>query len=722
MISSIYLFYQVLAVGRISQAISISPIEPLLSAAGGNHTTLKTQMSPAWVSSPGVRGTSDILWSCIVTLTACIYTAMHLNVPPPHEGNGRFVWRRSKWVALALFAPEVVLYCALTQLLRAWAFKKVMNKLWATQQASLDRPERKKSKPASPDGPDSHNEDNSNVVEQNYLPQVTQQNQAPSKISPLPLPKVSVPESKDNTNDEEISPTSGGNTGDEIFSQLPQRSLSIFSKTNADGQSGSKGFDLEKGMVTSPSQRFSLKYGLFVVMGGIVTHDVAKISDDVNGPIVLTPNALIQFARRGLFFDVSNEVISSKSKANLLGKGLVCIQVIWFLIQCIARAAAGYPLALLEVHTMVHVGCALLMYAFWWKKPQDISEPAVQHVSGDIDLLAALLTMSSISGLRYRSEAQHLVWYGKTALQDPLLDRPSNERRCPSLEPSDPQYEVKVLRKTPKSQILEPFDRAKGQVVALVPGQALSCGIGPIRRLQEKHGEQPITYLSAKDVLRWNKVSEWVDNYEHQNPRYKVALSQSEDIDFTNSLSCKSAKVVPRDALLVHVSDLPGYSSILPDLDDWRELDLMSVKDVEGLGLLILLFLPLIYGGIHLTTWNFHFASQTEHLLWKIACIDIMGTIPGCMAFSLPASLLMPGNYDNFRGEDILEDLANIGLFKNKIIGTIVDLIIWILLVSMIIFYLLSRIYIVVESFVSLRHVPIGVYAAIPWVQDIVHI
>ena len=347
----------------------------------------------------------------------------------------------------------------------------------------------------------------------------------------------------------------------------------------------------------------------------------------------------------------------------------------------------------------------------------------MQDVSDDIDLLAALITMSSILGLRSRSEAQYLVWYGKTALQDPLLDRPSNERRCPSLEPSDPQYEVKVLRKTPKSHILEPFDRSKGQVVALVPGQALNCGIGPIRRLQEEYGEQPVTYLSAKDVLRWNKISDWVDNYEHQNPRYKVALSQSEDIDFTNSLSCKSAKVVPRDALLVHVSDLPGISSILPDLDNWKELDLMSVRDVETLGFLpILLCLPLIYGGIHLTTWNFHFASQTEHLLWKIACIDIMGTIPGCMAFSLPVSLLMPDNFDEFRGEDILEDLANTDHFKNKIVGAIVHLIVCILLVSIIIFYILSRIYIVVESFISLRHVPIGVYAAIPWVQDIAHI
>ena len=251
MISSIYLFYQLLAVSRTSQAISTAPIEPLLSAAGGNHTTLKTQISPAWVSSPGVRRTSAILWSCIVTLTACIYTAIHLNVPLPHEGSGRFLWRKSKWVALALFAPEIVLYCALSQLLEAQKFKKEMNILWNTQQASLNHPERKKSKLAPPDAPDSHSDDNSNVVEQNHLAQNSQQDQGPSETSPLLLAKLSVPESEDTIKDEDLHPISGGNTGDEISSQPPQCPLSISSKRNVDIQSGPKGFDLEKGMVST---------------------------------------------------------------------------------------------------------------------------------------------------------------------------------------------------------------------------------------------------------------------------------------------------------------------------------------------------------------------------------------------------------------------------------------------------------------------------------------
>ena len=102
-------------------------------------------------------------------------------------------------------------------------------------------------------------------------------------------------------------------------------------------------------------------------MGGVATCDFTRSRDDITGPIALTPDALIALAQRGAVFDISLETISDKSKSNLLGKGLVCVQVVWFPIQCIARAVAGCPLALLEVHTMVHVVCALLMYALWWE-------------------------------------------------------------------------------------------------------------------------------------------------------------------------------------------------------------------------------------------------------------------------------------------------------------------------------------------------------------------
>lgn len=72
-------------------------------------------------------------------------------------------------------------------------------------------------------------------------------------------------------------------------------------------------------------------------------------------------------ARHGHFLEITPETISDKSKVNAVGKGLVCIQVTWMVIQCIARKSAGYPLSLLELHTMVHVVCALIIYILWMR-------------------------------------------------------------------------------------------------------------------------------------------------------------------------------------------------------------------------------------------------------------------------------------------------------------------------------------------------------------------
>jgi hypothetical protein len=98
-------------------------------------------------------------------------------------------------------------------------------------------------------------------------------------------------------------------------------------------------------------------------MGGI-TVDVNYMSD--KSYVTLTPLGLVFLAELGYYVDVSLETIAHKSKVNILGKMLVCIQVTWMAVQCIARKAAEYPLTLLEVHTMVHVACALILYILWF--------------------------------------------------------------------------------------------------------------------------------------------------------------------------------------------------------------------------------------------------------------------------------------------------------------------------------------------------------------------
>lgn len=122
---------------------------------------------------------------------------------------------------------------------------------------------------------------------------------------------------------------------------------------------------LQTSKSTTPIPTLGLRYGFCAGMGGL-TVDVEKLTDALFR-MALTPDGVIALAKRGSPLDILPETISDKSKANIITKVLICIQVLWMVIQCIARKAVGYPLTLLEIHTMVHVFCALTLYILWWE-------------------------------------------------------------------------------------------------------------------------------------------------------------------------------------------------------------------------------------------------------------------------------------------------------------------------------------------------------------------
>lgn len=119
--------YLFLALSPSVLAAPVSSVASQLSAANGNLTLLRTDITPAWAAAANYRGTSDILWSCLLTLTACIYNAIHLNVPRGHETKLRRLGRKIAWVATALFAPEIVLFAAYSQYEEARKLVEVLN-------------------------------------------------------------------------------------------------------------------------------------------------------------------------------------------------------------------------------------------------------------------------------------------------------------------------------------------------------------------------------------------------------------------------------------------------------------------------------------------------------------------------------------------------------------------------------------------------------------------
>jgi hypothetical protein len=180
-----------------------------------------------------------------LTLSLCVYTAIHLNIPTPGESAWKQTLRKAKWVLIGIFAPEVVLYTALQQW---WSARSLLSQL-------------------------------------NFMD-----------------------------------------------------------------------YGLE-------NDELDMTYCFYATMGGFVL-DVSNLHDEYNY-LTLTTVGVRYLAEKGDFIAISGMSIKDKSKADNLAKLLVCLQMTWLIVQCVARKVYGYPISLLELHTFVHAICALLMYVLW---------------------------------------------------------------------------------------------------------------------------------------------------------------------------------------------------------------------------------------------------------------------------------------------------------------------------------------------------------------------
>jgi hypothetical protein len=68
-----------------------------------------------FVQQPDGRGTLSILFSCLLTLSLCIWSAIHLDLPKHDERQFQYALRYLKWSVLGLFGPELVIWAAWRQ-------------------------------------------------------------------------------------------------------------------------------------------------------------------------------------------------------------------------------------------------------------------------------------------------------------------------------------------------------------------------------------------------------------------------------------------------------------------------------------------------------------------------------------------------------------------------------------------------------------------------------
>ena len=94
-----------------------------------------------WYGSPNERGTWDIIVSCVFTLTICVWSALHLNVPAQDSKLKDRNIRRARWIVLGLFAPEIVVSTAFAQFLTARWLRREIRKDVQFRKERVSRPQ-----------------------------------------------------------------------------------------------------------------------------------------------------------------------------------------------------------------------------------------------------------------------------------------------------------------------------------------------------------------------------------------------------------------------------------------------------------------------------------------------------------------------------------------------------------------------------------------------------
>jgi hypothetical protein len=165
--------------------------------------------------------------------------------------------------------------------------------------------------------------------------------------------------------------------------------------------------------------------------------------------------------------DIPESEILDKSKASGLAKMLVCLQALWFCVQCLNRLIQRFPISLLELNTFAHAVCTVVIYALWWHKPLDIEEPTLLREETVVELSAWLLSKPIHASLgvknknddsnevRFKEGWVHGLWW--RLKEPPSLEEPSNSPKQ-SIDPSlsdaqKEEYDLKFPKKPCDSRV-----------------------------------------------------------------------------------------------------------------------------------------------------------------------------------------------------------------------------------------------------------------------------
>ncbi|KAF5879104.1 uncharacterized protein Bfra_006309 [Botrytis fragariae] len=569
------------------------------------------ETTTGWVSDPNGRGTFSLVVSCLLTLSLCVWSAMHLNIPRPYHPTIQEFIIGIRWGVVGIFAPELVVFAAWRQYNSATALKALVQ----------------------------------------------------DRISEVMTP---CPSERSRTKSSELD---------------------------------NKSTRVEVHDTISP---WTIVHGFYAGMGGFVFD--FENSDDNTPPFIpnyqrltLTARGVNLLAECGHLPDITKREILDKSKADTMAKLLVILQAGWMLVQVIGRLVTGLPVTLLEVNTLGHVLCAFIIYLLWWHKPRSIMVPT--KLEGDwVKPLCAYMYMSiQISG----NDSKH-PGILKRSWKDSELSRFAY---VPPVASDEIQEELGIQRTpsslTPeKSHIFEInaattelYESAQRSTFGFfVPSRSdLNANGSSKRDPDQTENTKYLLNASLEQLTRWQLAAKAIHTHPALRSRFTVNTIPASPGQPTHQI---------HEPLIEQLVSLSA--------GNWPGEDLL--RSTGGLVMGMTLWLASIaFGAVHAAAWYDYFPSLFEQWMWRASAVYI--------AFSGLLWLCINGLARAIKPVDQFWDRF---LALKEHWGSY--LVIGFLCTVCGIAYVVARIYLVVEAFISIRKLPVGAYGTPDWTMVVPHL
>ncbi|KAL8749444.1 MAG: hypothetical protein Q9199_007679 [Rusavskia elegans] len=649
-----------------------------------------------WVPEPNGRGTWSLLSTCIITVSLCVWSAVHLNIRQHHKASSQY-WRKAKWLLLGIFAPELLAYIA-------WQQRQDASELCRAVRAIYNQ--------KNPPG---------------YLEKITQSVRSLHSTQKSP--------EKDPESTPDPIPLKGINAWDFRLPHAPPPSRTAQWELVHGFYALMGGFTL----AVEPQEFSSIpnKWKFESFLPDHITR-ATLTSEGIRFLLYWHSDALPS---------ITAEQIWDKSKADGLKKTLVCAQALWFCIQCLTRLAQSLPVSLLELNTFGHALCTLAIYVFWWDKPLDIEEPTTIEDHKLYPLFSYMWMTSNVSAQGHcdydmpdgLQDEFHCFWpFKEPNLNDlsvckniytsrlftrgPVAEDPESHKReeedliqkleilsdCGKIE----ALKARVHGTTNRQPYISPFRRVQYGLRSCFfptrPAYGKPAGLG-IRNTA-------ISQVCASDVVRSGHALNAILSYDLQGDllrRHKIAAS---GLFFNRTLG-------------IHI----------PFLDALQDNGLNSRLELRARNAVLSItpsgILPgfaiagALYGGLHLVAWSAPLSSRLEEQLWRIAgsSVTCTGIVVGLLALigktdfckqSLSNSVKVVTRKPldaSTRGEKVREYFAAVGMGLLACVILPCLPLLWFL-------YLASRGYLVVESLKNIAYLPPGSFETPVWPSYFPHI